>query len=139
MPEGSLRGARTRTRITLATAALGCAALLGAFDAAAPAFATTSYTSGTYSATGDFRTPGGTQHLSVTLKVKKNKVSSVAVSGVNMDGTSLRYERQFAGKIKKAVVGKKLSTLKVSRVAGASLTSGGFNSAVKAIRTQAKK
>jgi hypothetical protein len=36
------------------------------------------------------------------------------------------------------VVGKKLDDIKVSKVAGSSLTSGGFNQAVADIKTQAQ-
>ena len=35
------------------------------------------------------------------------------------------------------MVGKKLDEIKVSKVAGSSLTSGGFNQAVEEIKTQA--
>jgi uncharacterized protein with FMN-binding domain len=53
------------------------------------------------------------------------------------DGTSRSFQEQFVGGISSVVVGKPLDALQVDKVAGSSLTSGGFNQAVEKIRSEA--
>ncbi len=48
-----------------------------------------------------------------------------------------RYQGEFIDGIADEVVGKPIDELNVSRVAGSSLTSGGFNDAVASIKEQA--
>ena len=50
---------------------------------------------------------------------------------------SEQYQGQFIGGISDAVVGQDIDDLAVSRVAGSSLTSGGFNQAIEAIKSEA--
>jgi hypothetical protein len=83
--------------------------------------------------------PARSAPVKVTLKIKSQKVTSVKVTAVYVDSGEKEYESSFAKGISKVVVGKKPSTLSVSRVGGSSLTSGGFNAAVKTIRAHAKK
>jgi hypothetical protein len=97
----------------------------------------TTYKDGTYSADGSYNSPGGRETISVTLTVKSSVVTAVSVKTVSADATAEQYEAQFESGISAAVVGKKLGTLSVSRVAGSSLTSQGFNSAVSTIRSDA--
>ena len=52
--------------------------------------------------------------------------------------TTLEYQARFAGGVADAVVGKKLDELSVDKVAGSSLTSGGFNDAVGKIKSEAQ-
>ena len=51
---------------------------------------------------------------------------------------SAAYEADFIDAYPVYVIGKNISTLNLSRVAGASLTSRGFNNAISKIRVQAK-
>ena len=127
------------SRRTVKMLAAGGAALALSIGASAPAFAAASYKGGTYSANGSYASPAGRETIRVTLKVSHSKVTSVKVTAVHVDPGAKAYESEFARGISKVVVGKKLSTLKVSRVAGSSLTSGGFNAAVATIRSHAKK
>lgn len=62
----------------------------------------------------------------------------MTVTTVKADATAASYEKLFIGGIKAEVVGKKINDLKVSRVAGSSLTSQGFNAAVTKIKADAK-
>ena len=48
------------------------------------------------------------------------------------------WQQQFASGYESYVVGKSLSTLKLTKVSGSSLTPIGFNAAVADIQTQAK-
>ncbi|KQP27893.1 hypothetical protein ASF38_03500 [Aeromicrobium sp. Leaf272] len=53
-------------------------------------------------------------------------------------GTSKQYQEKFAGGIADEIVGKNIDDIDVSKVAGSSLTSGGFNEAVDQIKSEAQ-
>ena len=98
----------------------------------------TTYKDGTYTEQGQYSSPGGQEIISVKLTLKSNVVTAVTVSTVKADPTATSYEQLFEAGISKVVVGKKINSLTVSRVGGSSLTSQGFNSAVTAIKADAK-
>ncbi len=54
------------------------------------------------------------------------------------NATSKQFQTKFAGGISDAVVGKSIDELNVSKVAGSSLTSTGFNAAIDDIKADAK-
>ena len=95
------------------------------------------YKDGTYTEDGDYTSPGGPQSVTVKLTLAGDKVTAVTVTGHATDPTAKGYQSQFVGGISDAVVGKDIDSLKISRVAGSSLTSGGFNAALKAIKADA--
>ncbi|MGM1016854.1 MAG: FMN-binding protein [Actinomycetota bacterium] len=101
--------------------------------------ATTSgeYTDGTYTAEGSYQTPETLETVSVTLALEDGVVTEVEVTGDPQAPESQQYQGQFIGGIEQEVVGVSIDELNVDRVAGSSLTSGGFNSAVEAIKEQA--
>ncbi|WZH35884.1 MAG: hypothetical protein PIR02_14055 [Microbacterium enclense] len=96
------------------------------------------YKDGTYEATGQYATPESVETVDVTLTVAGDTVTDVTVTGDPQAAESRRYQSEFIGGIKDEVVGKKLDEISVSKVAGSSLTSGGFNKAVDTIKTEAK-
>ncbi|MGN7970986.1 FMN-binding protein [Microbacterium sp. 22296] len=102
--------------------------------------ATTSgtYTDGTYEATGQYATPESVETVDVTLTIAGDTITAVEVTGDPQAAESKRYQSEFIGGIQGEVVGKKLDEISVSKVAGSSLTSGGFNNAVETIKTEAK-
>ncbi|MEV7757339.1 hypothetical protein AB0O16_10130 [Microbacterium sp. NPDC089180] len=134
----------------------GCAG--GTTDAAAPAETTAApaassapsassatgsatsgtYADGTYEATGQYATPESVETIDVTLTIAGDTVTAVEVTGDPQAAESKRYQSEFIGGIQDEVVGKKLDEISVSKVAGSSLTSGGFNTAVETIKTEAK-
>jgi len=73
----------------------------------------------------------------VTLTVADGLVTDVEVTGDPQARESEQYQGEFIGGIADEVVGKSLDDIEVSRVAGSSLTSGGFNEAVESIKEQA--
>jgi uncharacterized protein with FMN-binding domain len=96
------------------------------------------YKDGTYMATGSYDSPGGTEKISVSLTLNKDVVSNVnAQSGAN-DPTAASYQSIFLSNYKKYVVGKKINAIKISNVSGSSLTSKGFEDALKQIEKQAE-
>jgi uncharacterized protein with FMN-binding domain len=96
------------------------------------------YKDGTYMAPGKYNSPGGIQTIIVSLTVKDNTVSDSTVNPQAKDGVAQIYQSDFTNGYKQFVVGKKLNDIKISRVSGSSLTSQGFNSALKQIEGQAK-
>ena len=97
-----------------------------------------SYKDGTYSADGTYKSPNGTETVGVQLTLASGKVSAVDITQHPSNPNTRKFQGEFAGGIAEQVVGKSLDEIKVSKVAGSSLTSGGFNQAVEAIKTQAQ-
>jgi uncharacterized protein with FMN-binding domain len=95
------------------------------------------YADGTYTAEGTYQTPESVETISVTVTLKDDVVTAVSVTGNPTRAESQQYQSQFIGGISDVVVGKDIDTLSVSRVAGSSLTSGGFNEAIDEIKSEA--
>lgn len=97
------------------------------------------YAAGTYEGDGDYRNPrGGVESVHVTMKLSADgTVDSVDVTATGSEKESKQYQSQFIGGIQDEVVGKSIDDLNVTRVAGSSLTSQGFNAAVEQIKTEA--
>jgi uncharacterized protein with FMN-binding domain len=95
------------------------------------------YADGTYSADGSYQTPETVEQISVTLTLEDGVVTDVEVTGDPQARETEQYQGQFIDGIAEEVVGVAIDELDVSRVAGSSLTSGGFNAAVEEIKDQA--
>lgn len=93
---------------------------------------------GTYSSTGGYQSPNGPETVVVTLSIADGIVTAASVEPQASNATSSRYQGQFAGGIADEVIGKPLAEVRVTRVAGSSLTGGGFNKALEQIRAQAQ-
>jgi hypothetical protein len=61
----------------------------------------------------------------------------VEVVGNATDPTAQQHQGEFIGGIAGVVVGKAIDEIKVSKVSGSSLTSGGFNKAIEEIKAEA--
>ncbi|AZZ49298.1 FMN-binding protein [Rathayibacter rathayi] len=96
-----------------------------------------SYTDGTYQAEGSYTSPGGNEKVGVSLTLAGGVVTDVTVTPESENPTGQQYQGRFASGISGEVVGKPLDDLKVSKVSGSSLTSGGFNDAVETIKADA--
>lgn len=95
------------------------------------------YLDGTYSATGSYIAPSGGQSIEVTLTLTDNAVSAVEVEPLAEDPQSEGYQEKFASGIASEVVGIPIDQLNVDKVAGSSLTVGGFTDAVDQIMAEA--
>jgi uncharacterized protein with FMN-binding domain len=106
-------------------------------ESSSGADASSSYADGTYTAEGSYQTPESVETISVTLTLADGVVTDVAVTGDPQARETEQYQGAFIDGISEEVEGKALDDLNVSRVAGSSLTSGGFNAAVDDIKEQA--
>ncbi|MEW1963291.1 hypothetical protein AB0269_12600 [Microbacterium sp. NPDC077644] len=95
------------------------------------------YADGTYTAEGSYQTPETVEQISVTLTLADGVVTDVEVTGDPQARETEQYQGQFIAGIADEVVGVAIDELNVSRVAGSSLTSGGFNAALEDIKDQA--
>ena len=102
-----------------------------------PSTSGTAYKNGSFSANGNYRTPGGTETISVSVTLKDDVITSVSVTG-NGRGDSAEYQSMFKSGVSSLTVGKDIDDVKLSRVSGSSLTSTGFNSALDTIKTEAR-
>lgn len=100
---------------------------------------TGSWTAGEYDAEGSYDTPGGTQSVAVDVTIDaEGTVTAVEVTPQAESGNSVQFQGEFADGIADEVVGQKIDDLSVSKVAGSSLTSGGFNAAIDDIIAEAQ-
>lgn len=96
------------------------------------------YEDGEYTETGGYQSPAGPEEVGVTLTLESDVVTAVEVEPMPENPTTKVYQERFAGGISEAIVGRKLDDLSVDKVAGSSLTSGGFNDAVDTIKSEAR-
>ena len=135
--------------LSLAGALAGCSAPAsdGAAAAASPSAASSqsagttatggAYKDGTYTESANYQAPSGTETVDVTITLAGSVVTAVTVQGHATDPQAKIHQGQFASGISAVVVGKNIDQLKVDKVGGSSLTSGGFNAAVKVIKADA--
>lgn len=102
--------------------------------------AKTAYKNGTYTVTTSYVAPSRTTHEVVaTVKILNDVVTEAQVSyGGEPHQTSSQYQSRFSQSYQSQVVGKKLDSISLSRVGGASLTTGAFNKALVQVKTQAR-
>ena len=118
-----------------APAATGSAPAPGA---STPAGSGSDYKDGTYSADGTYVSPNGTETVGVELTLASGTVTDVQITQHPSNPNTRKFQGEFAGGIAGQVVGKNIDQLNVSKVAGSSLTSGGFNQAVEQIKSEAR-
>jgi uncharacterized protein with FMN-binding domain len=106
-------------------------------DTADAASGSSAYADGEYSAEGEYTSPGGKENVGVSLTLSGDVITAVTVTPEATNPNSKKYQGQFADGISSVVVGKSIDDIEVSKVAGSSLTSGGFNDAVEQIKADA--
>lgn len=92
----------------------------------------------TYESDVSYTTPGGTSHdMTISLTLNNGVVVGADVVYDGGEGYSNNHQRRFDAAFEGEVLGQSLSSISLSRVGGASLTSEAFNDAVADISTQA--
>ena len=100
----------------------------------------TTYKDDIYTVTTSYTAPSRTTHkVTATLKIVNDVVTEARVnfSGEKAE-TSSQYQNSFSQNYQSEVVGKKLDSISLSRVGGASLTTGAFNKAFVQVKAQAR-
>lgn len=96
------------------------------------------YPSGTYEATGHYVSPGGPREVNVSVVLENGTITDATFVGLATDPTSMRFQGEFADNYKPMVIGKNIDEVSLTKVAGSSLTSKGFNDALNQIKEQAQ-
>jgi uncharacterized protein with FMN-binding domain len=99
---------------------------------------TSGYKDGTYTATGTYQSPGGTERITFSVTLKDGKITDTSATPGSTNPTGQNFQSEFASGYKAQVVGKSIDDVNVSHVSGSSLTSQGFNDAITQIKSQAK-
>lgn len=104
----------------------------------AAAAQTNTYKDGTYSATGNYRSPAGAEAVDVTVTIKNDIVTTAKFVGTATAPKSVEMQGKFNAGFAAIVVGKPLDELSLSVVNGSSLTPMGFMDALAKIKAEAK-
>jgi uncharacterized protein with FMN-binding domain len=99
---------------------------------------TSGYKDGSYTATGSYDSPGGTEAITVHVTLSGGIVTATSADSGATDPEAEEYQGDFISGYKQLVIGKKIDSISLSRVSGSSLTSQGFNDAIKQIESQAQ-
>ncbi len=99
---------------------------------------TSVYKDGTYSATGSYVSPGGNETIGVSLTLANGVVTAVTITPHPVNAEDGNFQNMFASGISPLIVGKNVVDANVKVVSGSSLTSRGFEQAVKKIEAEAK-
>ncbi len=97
-----------------------------------------SYKDGSYEATATYQSPGGTESVDLKVTLAGGAITDTSMTAQPSSSTAQEYQDMFIASYKPQVVGQKIDTLSLTRVAGSSLTSGGFDSALDTIKSNAK-
>lgn len=95
------------------------------------------YTNGTYSAEGQYVSPGAIETIGVELVLEDDVVTEVSIVEFGESPNATRFQSEFARNIDGQVVGIDIDRLYVNRVSGSSLTNDGFDEAIKKIKAEA--
>ncbi len=100
----------------------------------------TAYKNGTYNVTTSYIAPGNNKHtVTATVVIKNDVVTEAKLSyGGDDNLTSKEYQGRFASKYQSQVIGTKIDAIALSRVGGASLTTGAYNKALAEVKATAK-
>lgn len=96
------------------------------------------YKNGTYTATGNYVSPGGAEELGVIITLKDGIITEAEVDSKATRPNSIKFQGLFVSGYKPQVVGKNIDEVQLSKVSGSSLAPGGFNEALSEIKEQAR-
>lgn len=103
-----------------------------------PAETPAGYKDGSYTAVGNYLSPGGAETLGVTLVLKDGVVMDASLEIQATRPISKQMQEVVAANFKPLVIGKSIDAVSLDKVSGSSLTPKGFNDAVVKIKAQAK-
>ncbi len=95
------------------------------------------YKDGTYTESGSYSSPAGSELIGVTLTLKSGTISDATVVRQATDQTASSYQGLFISGYKSVVIGKQIDSVSLHNVAGSSLTPKGFMDALSKIKKDA--
>lgn len=96
------------------------------------------YRDGEYVVDSNYDIPYGyIEPMRVTVVLSDDKIASTTVSFETVDYTSTLYQAEFKNLIRTRTIGRHLDEVSISRVGGASLTTGAYNKALEKIKAEA--
>jgi uncharacterized protein with FMN-binding domain len=93
---------------------------------------------GTYTATGNYVSPGGPRNVDVSITLKDGVITAADFTGHATDPNSKRFQGEFKDNFKPLVVGKSLDEVSLTKVAGSSLSPKGFMDALDEIKSESQ-
>ncbi len=96
------------------------------------------YKDGTYTAVGNYVSPGGPEEVGITLTLKDDTIVDASFEIKATRPKSVEMQTAFAENYKQFVVGKNIDEVNLSKVSSSSLTPKGFNDAIEKIKSEAK-
>ena len=98
------------------------------------------YKNGEYTVTSSYIAPSRTTHnVTATFTLTNDVVTKSTVAFTGEENTTSAFmQSKFSAAYQTQVVGEKLDAISLTRVGGASLTTGAFNKAIAEIKTEAK-
>ena len=103
-----------------------------------PAATNKKYKDGSYTATGMYQSPAGSENVEISLTLKDDVITSATFVGKAVNPTSIKLQAMFKAGFNSYVVGKKVDDITVTAVNGSSLTPKGFMDALVKIKAQAQ-
>lgn len=96
------------------------------------------YADGTYTATGNYISPGGAEEIGVTITLQSGVIVDAKVERRATRPTSVKMQTAFESGFSAMVIGKNIDEVELDKVSGSSLTPKGFNEALVEIKAQAQ-
>lgn len=90
----------------------------------------------TFEVEGQYVSPGGPETIGITLMLDGEIITDSVVEVHAENPISNRKQTDFAAAHKELVVGKNINEIALDKVAGASLTTKGYNEAIEKIKAQ---
>lgn len=97
------------------------------------------YKDGTYTAVGNYTSPGGAEELGVTLTIENNVITDSEVEVKATRPISKTRQTDFKENYKEQVIGKNIDDVLLTKVSGSSLSPKGFNDALNQVKQQAQQ
>lgn len=96
------------------------------------------YKDGTYTAVGNYISPGGAETIGITLTLADGIITDASAEVQATIPFSVNMQNAFASGFKSIIIGKSLDEVSLDKVSGSSLTPIGFNDAVEKIKVEAQ-
>lgn len=96
------------------------------------------YRDGVYDVTGHYLTPGGAETIGVDVTLLHGAVTASSVQVEAVSPTARQFQVQFASRYASRVNARQIAGMNLTRVAGASLTSVGFDDAIARVKAAAR-